>query len=81
MIRSVLGVGVTRRRYGPGMSESLPSLELIADELRRDRENHLRHLDAFETKAGILLGSSGALAAAALLDLAVILTALRTIVD
>ena len=40
-----------------------PSLDLIADELRRERENHVRHLDAFETKAGILLGSSGALAA------------------
>lgn len=45
------------------MSESLPSLELIAEELRRERDNHAKHLDAFETKAGILLGSSGALAA------------------
>lgn len=45
------------------MSESLPSLDLISDELHREHDDHIRHLEAFEARAGILLGASAALAA------------------
>lgn len=45
------------------MAERLPSLERIAAEVRLEREAHVRHLDAVDTKAGIILGFSGAVAA------------------
>ena len=45
------------------MSESMPSLELIADEARTQRDELVRHLDAVDAKAGIVLGASAAVAA------------------
>jgi len=45
------------------MSESLPSLDLIADEARLQLEELVRHLDAVDAKAGIVLGASAAVAA------------------
>ena len=47
------------------MPESLPSLDLVAAEVRTEREALVRHLDALDAKAGIVLGSSGVVAAIA----------------
>ena len=45
------------------MAESLPSLELIAQRVEAEHDAHVRHADALDTKAGIVLGFSGAMAA------------------
>lgn len=47
------------------MSESLPSLELVAAEVRAQRDELIRHLDALDAKAGIVLGSAGVVVAIA----------------
>ncbi len=47
------------------MPESLPSLELVADEIRAQRGELIRHLEALDAKAGIVLGSAGLVAALA----------------
>jgi hypothetical protein len=44
---------------------ALPSLEPILAEVRYEREGQLRHFDALDQKAGILLGFAGALVALA----------------
>ena len=41
------------------MPESMPSLELVAGEIRTERDALVRHLDALDAKAGIVLGSAG----------------------
>jgi hypothetical protein len=41
------------------------SLEPILEEVHRERESRLRHFDAMDAKAGIILGFSGALVALA----------------
>jgi hypothetical protein len=45
--------------------QRLPSLDLIAEEVRSEREGQLRHFEALDAKAGIILGFSGALVALA----------------
>jgi len=45
------------------MAEGLPSLELIAREVRSERDAQLRHVDAVDAKAGVVLGFSGVLVA------------------
>ncbi len=45
------------------MSKSLPSLDLIARRVDAEHETQIRHADALDAKAGIVLGFSGALAA------------------
>lgn len=45
------------------MAERLPSLDLIAEEVHAEREAQIRHADAVDTKAGIVLGFAGAVAA------------------
>lgn len=47
------------------MPESMPSLDLIAGEIRAERDALVRHLDALDAKAGIVLGSAGVVAAIA----------------
>ena len=47
------------------MAEVLPSLDSVAHEVERGREAQLRHMDAVDTKAGVVLGSAGALVAIA----------------
>ena len=43
----------------------LPSLDIIADEVRRERDRQLSHFDSVDTKAGIVLGFAGAIASLA----------------
>ena len=43
----------------------LPSLGPILEEVRHERDGQLRHFDALDQKAGILLGFAGALVALA----------------
>jgi hypothetical protein len=45
------------------MTERLPSLSLLAAEVRAERELLFRHADAVDAKAGIVLGFSGAVVA------------------
>ena len=45
------------------VSKSLPSLDLIARRVDAEHDTHIRHADALDAKAGIVLGFSGALAA------------------
>lgn len=45
------------------MAEPMPSLELVADEVRAERDAQIRHADAVDAKAGIILAFSGAVAA------------------
>jgi hypothetical protein len=45
------------------MAERLPSLDVIAEEVRAEREAQIRHADAVDAKAGIVLGLAGAVAA------------------
>jgi hypothetical protein len=52
------------------MARRLPSLELIADEVRAERDAQIRHADAVDAKAGIVLGLAGAVAALSSRDLA-----------
>jgi hypothetical protein len=47
------------------MAESMPSLELVSAEVRAQRDELIRHLDAVDAKAGILLGSAGLVSALA----------------
>ena len=47
------------------MPDALPSLDLIAAEVAHERDAQLRHMDAVDTKAGIVLGAAGALVAIA----------------
>ena len=39
------------------------SIDIVLDEVRRERDAQLRHFDAIDTKAGIVLGFAGALVA------------------
>jgi hypothetical protein len=41
------------------------SLEVVAAEVQTEREAQLRHFDALDSKAGVMLGFAGALAALA----------------
>lgn len=43
------------------MSDRLPSLDLLLELVQREREKQLAHLDALDSKAGIVLGFSGLL--------------------
>jgi|SRR5680860_741334 len=45
------------------MTERLPSLNLLAAEVRAERELLFRHADAVDAKAGIVLGFAGAVVA------------------
>jgi hypothetical protein len=45
------------------MPTTLPSLDLVAHEVRSEREAQIRHADAVDAKAGITLGFAGAVAA------------------
>lgn len=45
------------------MTDRLPSLELIAREVRAERDTQFRHVDAVDAKAGVVLGFSGVLVA------------------
>jgi hypothetical protein len=47
------------------MPESMPSLELVAGEIRAERDELIRQLDALDAKAGIVLGSAGVVSALA----------------
>jgi len=47
------------------MPDALPSLDLIAAEVDHERDAQIRHMDAVDTKAGIVLGAAGALVAIA----------------
>jgi hypothetical protein len=47
------------------MERSVQSLVPIFEEVRRERDARLRHFDAMDAKAGIILGFSGALVALA----------------
>jgi len=47
------------------MSERLPSLDLVATEVDKERERQDRRSEAIDTRAGIVLGFAGALAALA----------------
>lgn len=51
------------------MAEPMPSLELVSDEVRAERDAQIRHADAVDAKAGIILGFSGAVAALTARDL------------
>ena len=44
-------------------SDLLPSLDLVLEEVRSERRMQLTHLEALDTKAGIILGFAGALVA------------------
>ncbi len=54
------------------MPRPLGSLDILRDEVRLERDAQLRHFDALDAKAGIVLGFAGALAALAPLDRSVI---------
>jgi hypothetical protein len=43
----------------------LPSLDLVLEEVRREREAQLRHFDALDAKAGVVLGFAGLVTIAA----------------
>jgi len=45
--------------------EGVRSLDLVLEEVRSERDLHLAHFDAIDTKAGIVLGFAGALVALA----------------
>jgi hypothetical protein len=45
------------------MPEVLPALEVVAREVEHERAAHLRHTDAVDAKAGLVLGFSGVLVA------------------
>lgn len=47
---------------GP-MTTGLPSLDLLVDEMRIIRQDQIQHFDALDSKAGVLLGFSGAIVA------------------
>ena len=47
------------------MSQLLPSLELVSDLVLSERAAQLRHVESLDTKAGIVLGFSGAVVALA----------------
>jgi hypothetical protein len=45
------------------MTKGLPSLDLLVEEMRIIRQDQIQHFDALESKAGVLLGFSGAIVA------------------
>lgn len=45
------------------MTMGLPSLDLLVDEMRIIRHDQIQHFDALDSKAGVLLGFSGAIVA------------------
>ena len=47
------------------MTANLPSLELILETLERERDRDATHSESLDTKAGLILGFSSALAALA----------------
>lgn len=46
-------------------NRKLPSIEIVLEEVRFEREAQLQHFDSLDAKAGILLGFAGALVALA----------------
>lgn len=48
-----------------GGRSGIRSLDVVEDVVRRERETQLKHLDALDAKAGVILGFAGALAALA----------------
>lgn len=63
---SVLQACQWHRLLWPVVPEKrLPSLDHIFDEVRQERAAQLRHFDALDVKAGIVLGFAGALVALA----------------
>lgn len=49
--------------YGATMSQSFPSVGLIAAEAKAELESQMRHFESLDTKAGLVLGFSGVLVA------------------
>lgn len=47
------------------MPERLPSLDLVAEKVRAERDGKARHFESLDTRAGIVLGFAGALVALA----------------
>lgn len=45
------------------MAERLPSLEVVRDQVRIELDLQFRHFDALDSKAGVVLGFSGAIVA------------------
>ena len=45
------------------MTKGLPSLDLLVDEMRIIRQDQIQHFGALDSKAGVLLGFSGAIVA------------------
>jgi hypothetical protein len=45
------------------MTKGLPSLDLLVAEMRIIRQDQIQHFDALDSKAGVLLGFSGAIVA------------------
>jgi hypothetical protein len=45
------------------MTKALPSLDLLVEEMRIIRQDQIQHFDALDSKAGVLLGFSGAIVA------------------
>jgi len=45
------------------MANTLSSLDTLVDEVRRVREEQLRHFESLDTKGGVILGFAGALVA------------------
>ena len=45
------------------MRQHLPSLELVLEEARSERQAQLVHFEALDARAGVILGFSGALVA------------------
>ena len=54
---------------GSGGRKGVRSLDVVEEIVRREREAQLRHWDALDAKAGVMLGFAGALAALAPADL------------
>jgi hypothetical protein len=47
--------------YGHAMTERLPSLNLLLELIQAERDKQLKHFDALDNKAGIVLGFGGLL--------------------
>jgi hypothetical protein len=55
---------VSTRTYAVTVAENrLRSLDPVLEEVRSERNSQLRHFDALDAKAGIILGFAGALVA------------------
>ena len=45
------------------MADALASIDVVSGEVQHERDAHLRHTDAVDAKAGLVLGFSGVLVA------------------